>query len=75
MSNTNTITEHTRIPLYIAVAAIISLSAIAGTFSIAQYQIADHGDRLKKLESDRELLLRIDERTAEIKRQLDRLAK
>jgi len=56
--------------------------ALVGSYSLAQSQIADHEKRLQRLElrdeqsridyaAVRELLVRIDERTVEIKRKQD----
>lgn len=72
-----TLSEHTRIKLPIAawVIMLMTIGGAFGAFAVAQYQIASHEHRIEKLEGDRELLHRIDERTAEIKRQIDRLAK
>lgn len=57
-------------------------TAIIGSYALAQAQLADHGRRITRLEQRdeqsridyatvRELLVRIDERTAEIKRRQD----
>lgn len=56
--------------------------AVIGSYTLAQSQIADHDKRIARLEARyeqarvdfaamRELLIRIDERTAEIKRKQD----
>lgn len=52
------------------------MAALAGSYAIAQAQIAEHERRLIRLEVRdewvRELLVRIDERTEEMKRRADR---
>ena len=59
------------------------LVAIVGSYTLAQSQIAEHDKRIPRLEARdeqsridyaavRELLLRIDERTTEMKRQMER---
>ena len=58
------------------------MAAIIGSYTLAQSQIADHDKRIVRLEARdeqtrqdfalmRELLIRIDERTVEIKRKQD----
>lgn len=64
------------------ISLVTLLTAIVGSYALAQAQIAEHGRRIVRLElrdeqsridyaSVRELLVRIDERTAEIKRRQD----
>ena len=77
MSDTpHTISEKTaiKLPVGIWVLVIISAAGFFANIAISQNQISAHERRLEKLENDRELLLRIDERTSEIKRQLDRIS-
>lgn len=73
----HTLSEQTRVKLPITAWLLLIATAFGagGGFAVAQYQIGEHTRRLEKLESDRELLLRIDERTVEIKRQIDRIAR
>ncbi len=77
MNDTNTLTENTRVklPIGLWLALIVTIAGAFSSFAVAQFQLAAHERRIERLENDRELLLRIDERTAEIKRQLERLTK
>ncbi len=64
-----------RLPLA-AVGGIVAAIALAGgALAVAQYRIDGIDTRLAEIErakaTDRELLVRIDERTTEIKRQLE----
>ena len=76
----HTITEKTSIKLPIGVWVALTAAIVGATanFVISQNQIAAHEQRLERLEGerklDRELLLRIDERTGEIKRQIERIS-
>ena len=71
-----------RFPVGTWLAILSGIAAIIGSYTLAQSQIADHDKRIVRLEardeqsridyaSVRELLVRIDERTAEIKRKQD----
>ncbi|AHF89514.1 hypothetical protein OPIT5_03755 [Opitutaceae bacterium TAV5] len=79
--NTSSITEKTpvKLPAGVWLALVVTVGGAFSSFAVAQYQISEHGRRINTLEeqvqNSRELLLRIDERTAEIKRQLDRMTK
>lgn len=68
-----------KLPVGIWLFVIFMAFGAGGGFAVAQYQIAAHERRIERIEderkSDRELLTRIDERTAAMKQQLDRLAK
>lgn len=61
-------------PLVLTLAGCLATSV--GSVAVAQYRISEHAERLAEVESaranDRELLVRIDERTAEMKRILER---
>jgi hypothetical protein len=72
-----------RMPLkmLIALLSIVAVGAIAwaatrGDVAATRVEVSAHGLRIEKLENDarstREILYRIDERTAEMKRQMDR---
>ena len=64
-----------RLPLTGWVLIISAAITVAAAFGVAQFQIVNHENRITTLEvregEVRELLIRIDERTAEIKRRLD----
>jgi len=77
MSNETTIRPKFPLSTWLMIASI--MAAIIGSYTLAQSQIADHDKRITRLETRdeqarldyaavRELLVRIDERTAEIKR-------
>ncbi|WP_043588091.1 hypothetical protein [Geminisphaera colitermitum] len=66
-----------KLPVGVWLALLVTVGGALSSFAVAQYQIAEHSRRISALEeqgqNSRELLLRIDERTTEIKRQLDRM--
>lgn len=69
--------QNTKVKLPLpAVASIVAAIAMSGgSVAVAQYRINDVADRVATIEAaraaDRELLVRIDERTAEMKRILE----
>ena len=80
MSQESTIRPRLNIGTWLT--AITVMAAIIGSYTLAQSQIADHNKRIVRLEARdeqtrqdfalmRELLIRIDERTVEIKRKQD----
>jgi len=82
MSAETTLRVKTSIATWLSILGAIA--AVVGSYTLAQSQIADHDKRIIRLEMRdeqarkdmaimRELLIRIDERTAEIKRKQDML--
>lgn len=64
-----------RLPLSASVAVAGALALSGGTFAVAQYRLTAGEERIAAMEAsratDRELLVRIDERTAEMKRLIE----
>lgn len=82
MSAETTLRVKTSIATWLSILGAIA--AVVGSYTLAQSQIADHDKRIIRLDMCveqarkdmaimRELLIRIDERTAEIKRKQDML--
>ena len=80
MSEESTIKPRLQLGTWLLIASFFA--AIIGSYTVAQSQIADHDKRIQRLEvrdeqnridyaAVRELLVRIDERTVEIKRKQD----
>lgn len=80
MSQESTIKPRLQIGTWLAI--LSGIAALIGSYTVAQSQIADHDKRIQRLEvrdeqnrldyaAVRELLVRIDERTVEIKRKQD----
>jgi pyrimidine deaminase RibD-like protein len=65
-----------KFPAPLVGAIVVSLATSVGGYSVALYRISEHAERLASVEierkNDRELLVRIDERTAEMKRIMER---
>lgn len=72
-----------RLPLTAWVGMAVLFAGAAGSAAVAQFQLANHAQEIERLKVSRELdaqataqvrelLVRIDERTAEMKRQLER---
>lgn len=75
-------TPRVKAPIATWLSILGAIAAVVGSYTLAQSQIADHDKRIIRLELHdeqarqdmaimRELLIRIDERTAEIKRKQD----
>ena len=68
-------TPSVRLPITGWVLIIGSIMTVAAAFSVAQFQIVNHENRITVLEvrqnEVRELLFRIDERVGEIKRRME----
>lgn len=64
-----------KLPLSAFVAIAFAVATSGGSLALAQYRINDVAERVAAIEqaraADRELLVRIDERTAEMKRILE----